>query len=341
MRKMEGAVALILLLFLTACGSGPASGETSVMGESTGSAAPQKEGGFTVGVVQLVQHPALDAATKGFQEELQKEFGDQVKIDVQNASGEIANVATIVNGFVAQGVDLILANATPPLQAAAAATNEIPVLGTAVTDYGVALELEGFEAGKGTGRNISGTSDLSPFDQQAELFSEWFPDAKTVGIIYSSSEANSVFQVEEMTRRLATKGYTVKPYSFTDSNDLPAVLQQAVAASDVLYEPTDNTASSNAEAIANIVLPAKKPVITADAAPAAAFGVAALSIDYEALGTATGQMAGQILRGDKKVDEMPIQYAPSVTKMVNAQIAKDLGLTIPEGYQVIPGTEVK
>lgn len=335
---MFGFLLAIALVFSACAKTNDTPATSADGGMQSDTQATAKEGkSYRIGIVQLTQHPALDSATRGFQDALKEEFGDAVTFDVKNASGEVANVTTIVNGFVAANPDLILANATAPLQVAASATSTIPILGTSVTDYATALELKDFNGTIGT--NVSGTSDLAPLDEQAEVLHEWFPNAKTVGIIYSTSEANSVFQVQEMTKRLVAMGYTVKPFSFTDSNDLPAVVTQAVAESDVLYEPTDNVASSNAEAIANIVLPAKCPVITGEAEPARVFGIATVSIDYEELGRATGKMAAAILCGEKQIQDMPIEYAPSAKKMVNRQNAEALGLSIPEGYEELSASK--
>ena len=285
---------------------------------------------FTVGICQLAQHPALDAATQGFKEALTAEFGDKVKILEQNASGEPNNCSTIVNSFVSQKVDLILANATSPLQAAASATADIPVLGTSVTDYATALEIKNWTGTVGT--NVSGTSDLAPLDQQAAMVKEWFPDAKTVGLLYCSAEANSQYQVDVMTKELSKLGYTCKPFSFTDSNDVASVTQKACDEVDVIYIPTDNTAANNTEAIANVVLPAKTPVIAGEAGICAGCGVATLSIDYKDLGTATGKMAAKILKGEADVATMPVEYATKFTKLYNAANCEKLGLTAPEGY---------
>ena len=285
---------------------------------------------FTVGICQLAQHPALDAATQGFKEALTAEFGDKVKILEQNASGEPNNCSTIVNSFVSQKVDLILANATSPLQAAASATADIPVLGTSVTDYATALEIKNWTGTVGT--NVSGTSDLAPLDQQAAMVKEWFPDAKTVGLLYCSDEANSQYQVDVMTKELSKLGYTCKPFSFTDSNDVASVTQKACDEVDVIYIPTDNTAANNTEAIANVVLPAKTPVIAGEAGICAGCGVATLSIDYKDLGTATGKMAAKILKGEADVATMPVEYATKFTKLYNAANCEKLGLTAPEGY---------
>ena len=285
---------------------------------------------YTVGICQLVQHEALDAATKGFRDALVAELGDKVKFEEQNASGEPANCTTIINGFVASDVDLIMANATPALVAAAAATADIPILGTSVTDYASALEIDGWTGTVGT--NVSGTSDLAPLDQQAAMIVELFPDAKNVGILYCSGEANSQYQVDVITGYLQDLGLTATPYSFTDTNDVASVAQLACENSDVIYIPTDNTAAANTEAIANVVLPAKVPVVAGEAGICGGCGIATLSIDYYDLGYATGLMAAKILKGEANVAEMPIEYAPIVTKQYNAANCEALGVAIPEGY---------
>ena len=286
---------------------------------------------YTVGICQLVQHEALDAATKGFKDALVAELGDKVKFEEQNASGDPANCTTIVNGFVANNVDLIMANATPALLAATAATADIPILGTSVTDYASALEIENWTGTVGT--NVSGTSDLAPLDQQAAMIQELFPDAKNVGILYCSAESNSQYQVDVITGYLEGMGLTVNAFSFTDTNDVASVAQLACESSDVIYIPTDNTAASNTEAIANVVLPAKIPVVAGESGLCSGCGVATLSLDYYDLGYATGKMAAKILKGEAKVSEMPIEYAPVVTKLYNAANCEALGVTVPEGYE--------
>ena len=315
MKKVLAIVlAAMMLLSMTAC-----------------SAAAKKDDTYVGGICQLVQHDALDAATKGFQDALTEALGDKVKFEVQNASGESVNCTTIINGFVSSKVDLIMANATPALQAAASATSEIPILGTSVTDYASALEIEDWT---GTvGGNISGTSDLAPLDQQAAMIQELFPDAKNVGLLYCSAEANSQYQVDEMTKYLTDLGLTPTPFAFTDTNDVASVTQAACDASDVLYIPTDNTAASNTEAIANVVLPAKVPVIAGESGICEGCGVATLSISYYDLGVATGKMAAKILTGEADISQMPVEYAPKVTKMYNVVNCEALGVTVPDDYE--------
>ena len=323
---------------LTACGGSSASSAAAssvASSAAAGSAAASASGdSYTVGICQLVQHAALDAATQGFEDALTAEFGDNVKFDFQNAQGDSATCATIANGFVSAGVDLIMANATPALQAAQSATNEIPVLGTSVTEYGVALGLSDFS---GTvGGNISGTSDLAPLDQQADMIVEWMPEAKKVGLLYCSAEANSQYQVDEVQKYLEAKGVTATQYAFSDSNDLSSVCQKAADENDALYVPTDNTVAANTGIVDGICRPAKKPVFAGEEGICAGCGVATLSISYYDLGHTTGEMAAKILTGEADISTMPIEYT-SVTKKYNKTICDDLGVTVPEGYEAIEG----
>ena len=326
---------------LTACSSSKVqeteaaaeSTETTETKETTETQAAAEDATYTVGICQLVQHEALDAATQGFKDALTEELGDKVTFDEQNAQGDSNTCSTIVNGFVSNNVDLILANATPALQAAAAGTNEIPILGTSVTEYGVALEIDGFS---GTvGGNISGTSDLAPLDGQADMLEELFPDAKTVGLLYCSAEANSQYQVDTIKTFLEEKGYSCEYYAFSDSNDLSAVVTEAANTVDVIYVPTDNTAASNTEIINNICQPAGVPVVAGEEGICAGCGVATLSISYYDLGVATGKMAAKILTGEADISTMPIEYAPNFTKKYNAANCEALGIKIPEGYEAI------
>lgn len=299
-------------------------------------AAPAETDGdtYNVGICQLVQHDALDAATQGFKDALIEELGeDKVHFDEQNAQGDSNTCSTIVNSFVSGGVDLILANATPALQAASAGTNEIPILGTSVTEYGVALDLDDFD---GTvGGNISGTSDLAPLDGQADMLEEIFPDVKTVGLLYCSAEANSQYQVDTVKGYLEEKGYECKYYAFSDSNDLSAVTTTASNEVEVIYVPTDNTVANNTEIVYNICTPAGVPVIAGEEGICSGCGVATLSISYYDLGVATGKMAAKVLTGEADISEMPIEYAPNFTKKYNAAICEELDITIPDGYEAV------
>ena len=291
------------------------------------------EENYIVGVCQLVQHPALDAATQGFQDALTEELGDAITFDVQNASGDSNTCSTIVNGFVSNNVDLIMANATPALQAAVAATGDIPILGTSVTDYATALDIDDWTGA--TGINVSGTSDLAPLDEQAAMLNELFPDAKVVGLLYCSAEPNSKYQVDVITGYLTDMGYECVEYTFADSNDVASDTQSACDGSDVLYIPTDNTAASCTEAIRNVVEPAGKPVVAGEEGICKGCGVATLSISYYDLGYATGDMAYEVLVNGADVTTLNVAFAPNVTKEYNAELCDLLGVTVPEDYMAI------
>ena len=326
-RILATASAAAMMLSLAACGN---NNNTDPSNAGSDSGAQH----YTVGICQYVQHPALDQATEGFKAALTDMLGEgNVEFTEQNANGDSPTCATIINGFVSSNVDLILANATASLQAAQAGTNEIPVLGTSVTEYGVALGISDFN---GTvGGNISGTSDLAPLDEQAAMIKELFPDKKNVGLLYCSAEPNSQYQVDTVKLALEELGYTCEYYAFSDSNDLSTIATNAASASDVIYVPTDNTVASNTEIINNICQPAGVPVVAGEEGICAGCGVATLSISYYDLGTATGKMAAKILSGEANVSEMPIEYAPQFTKKYNKNICDALGVAVPDDYEAI------
>lgn len=325
----------IMALSLSACGnvssSAPAPQQSSTAPSSQ--SASSADTVFKVGICQLVQHEALDAATAGFREALTKKLGDKVVFDEQNASGDSATCSTIVNQFVSSRYDLILGNATPALQAAVSATNTIPVLGTSITDYATALDIDNWTGV--TGYNVSGTSDLAPLDKQAEMIKEIFPDAKNVGILYCSAEPNSKYQAETIRKYLSDMGYTVTDFTFADSNDVTAVTQNACANSDVLYIPTDNTAASCTEAINNVAEPAGVPIVTGEEGICKGCGIATLSIGYYDIGYATGEMAYEILVNGADVSKMEVRFAADTTYKYMPDRAAKLGVKIPEGYTAI------
>ena len=336
MKKKLLALVLAAAMTLSLASCGGSKTETPSTGSDNSSASSDNssaEGAtYKVGICQLVQHPALDAATQGFIDALNEALPGQVEFENKNASGEANNCGTIVNGFVSEGVDLIMANATPALQAAASATSEIPILGTSVTEYGVALGLTDFD---GTvGGNVSGTSDLAPLDQQADMIVEWMPEAKKVGLLYCSAEANSQYQVDEVQKYLEAKGVTATQYAFSDSNDLASVCQKAADENDAVYVPTDNTCAANTGIIDGICRPAKKPVFAGEEGICSGCGVATLSISYYDLGYTTGEMAAKVLTGEADISTMPVEYT-NVTKKYNKTICDDLGMTVPEGYEAI------
>ena len=316
MKKLLTVLATLLLLV----GCGSSSGESVKR----------------VGVIQLVQHEALDKATEGFADVLKEEFGDQVDVDIQVASGDSATCALMAQNFVAEGVDLIMCNATPALQAASQATVDIPILGTSVTEYGVALNIDNFS---GTvGGNISGTSDLAPLDQQAQMIIDLIPDAKVVGLLYCTSEANSKYQIDVVKAYLEGKGLKVNVYSFSDTSTLDATVTAACDEIDALYIPTDNACADNGQVIASAADHKNIPIITGEKSTLVSCdGVASLSIDYYELGKTTGQMAIKILKGESDISTMPIEYFANPVKLYNKAKADKYGIAIPSDYVEVEG----
>ena len=320
-KLLSAALAATMALTLAACG-----------GEGQSADDPD---GYTIGICEQMEHVSLSEATQGFMDGLAELLGaDKVVFREQNAGGEQTNCTTIMNGFLAEGVDLILANATWPLQAAASATADTPILGTSVTDYAVALGLDEFD---GTvGGNISGTSDLVDLEAQAAIISELFPDAGTVGLLYCSGEPNSVYQIETVRGYLEPLGYACEIFAFTDVNDLASVTQAACDACDVIYIPTDNTVATNVESVANVVLPAGVPVVGGDPGICSGCGVATIATDYYELGRLTAEMAAQVLTGEADISSMPVQYG-AMEKIYDPENCELLGISIPEGYNPVEG----
>ena len=322
MKKVIALIcAALLVLGMTAC----------VPAQNGDPKTTQGDGKFVIGICQFMPHPALDKATDGFIAAVEEIMGkDNVVIERQDAAGEASNCTTIINGFVASKVDLIMANATPAVAVAYNATETIPILGTSVTEYGVALGIDGFDGL--VGANVSGTSDLADLAKQAQMVVDWCPDAKNVGLLYCSAEPNSKYQIEEVQKLLTDKGLTCKQFAFADTSDLMSVVQEAVSFSDVIYVPTDNTVANNATAIDSICRPAGIPIIAGEAGICSGCGIATLSIDYYDLGYATGKMAARILKDGEDITKMRIEYAPEVTPLYNEEICKELGITPLDGY---------
>lgn len=323
---MKKAIKRIVALCLTA---------VLVAGVFAGCSTQTKK--YKVGICQLVQHEALDAATQGFKDALTEKLGaENVEFDEQNAGGDSATCATITNQFVANGVDLIMANATPALQAAMAATTEIPIVATSITDYATALEITDW-TGK-TGINVTGTSDLAPLAEQAAMIKELCPEAKTVAILYCSAEANSKYQADVITAELTTLGLESKVYTCADTNEIASITTQACQECDAIYIPTDNTIASATSAVNEIAEPAGVPIIAGEEGICKGCGVGTLSISYYSIGQKAGEMAAEILLNGANPAEMEIQYAADLTKKYVADRATALGITVPENYEAIDMT---
>ena len=322
MKKWMKTVAsmMVFTMAMTGCGGS---------GDSADDAANK----YTVGIVQQLEHPALDAASLGFQEKLTELLDGNVTFDYQNAQGEQTNCTTIATKFVSDGVDLIMANATTALQSAAAATADIPIVGTSVTDYVTAGVADSNEA---SGRNVTGASDLAPIDEQIAMLRELVPDAQKVGIVYCSAEPNSMYQSKLAQAELDKANIAWEEYTAADSNEVQSVVTKAVSECDVLYIPTDNTMANNTEIIKNVAVPAGVPVIAGEEGICSGCGVATLSISYYDLGVKAAEMAYEILVNGADPAEMPIEYvSEGITEKYNAEIAEALQIAIPEGMVAI------
>lgn len=294
---------------------------------------------FTVGIIQLAPHPALDAATQGFRDALESEMekaGKTVKIDYQNASGETTVCTTIASKFVGSKVDLIMANATPALQAAMSATTTIPILGTSVTEYGIALGIDDFTGV--VGGNVSGTSDLAPLDTQAQMMVDLLPNAKKIALFYCSAEANSKYQVDKVKKYLEglDLGITADVKTFSDTNDIASVANGIVGDGyQAVYIPTDNTAANNTSTIDNIFGAANIPVFAGEEGICEGCGFATYSISYYNIGWQTGLMAAKILLENADISTMAIQADPNPVKKYVPERCEALGITVPEDYVAI------
>lgn len=302
---------------------------------SAAPAAKAEEAKYTVGICQLMQHAALDTATQGFMDALTEKLGDSVTFDLQNAQGEPTTCSTIVTGFVANEYDLIMANATPALLAAVSATDTIPILGTSVTDYATALAIDDMDASVGTGINVSGTSDGVPAQLYADVLMELIPEAKKVSIVYCSAEPNSEFQADQFIACMDAIGVETTVYTFTDSNDIQAVVTAAIEDADAMYIPTDNTAASNMTIVTNICAPAGMPIICGEEGMCGSGGLATITISYYDIGYVCGEMAYDILVNGADVSAMPIGYAASPEKKYNVDYAEAIAFEMPEDYVAI------
>ncbi|WP_312044517.1 ABC transporter substrate-binding protein [Anaerotignum sp.] len=324
-RLVAATAMAAMVISMTGCGGGSKAekpAEDSAEGKT-----------YKVGIMQLVEHPALDAATQGFQDKLKELLGDSVTFDVQNAQGESTNCTTIATKFVSDDVDLIMANATGAVQAAAAATSEIPIVGTSVTDFKTAGVVESNDA---PGRNVTGVSDLTPIDEQIKLLQKVCPDAKKVAIVYCSAEPNSIFQSELAQKALTEAGIEFKEYTAADSNEIQAVITKAVSECDTVFIPTDNTMASNMEIVKNVTVPAGIPVFAGEEGMCKSGGLATLSISFYELGQKAGQMAYDILVNGGDPATTPIGFvSDNIVPKYNAEIAKALDITMPEGFEAI------
>jgi len=293
-----------------------------------GGSGSQGQGGGSrkIGVLQLTEHPALDASNKGFVEALD-EAGITYNIDQQNAQNDQSACQTIAHKLVNDGNDLILAIATPAAQAVAGATDEIPIVGTAITDYAASGLVADNDA---PGGNVTGSSDLTPVADQFDLLVKLLPQAKTVGVLYCTAESNSDVQVKLADQAAANHGLKLVRYSVSSSNEIQQVVESMVGKVDVVYTPTDNTIAAGMTTVTMITNDNKLPTICGEEGMVDNGGLATYGINYEELGKLAGQMAVKILKGESKPADMAIEHldASKCTLKTNEETAKKLGIDL-------------
>lgn len=326
MRQNRGwllAVVVVLIASMVAgCGKIAAtSGQPALAGQSQAGAK------LHIGIIQIVEHPALDAARKGFQDVLKEQgFDSRVVYDFQNAQGDMSTAQTIAQKFASEKVDLILAIATPTAQAAAKATSDIPILITAVTDPVAAGLVKSMDQ---PGTNVTGTTDMNPVAEQIAMVKEIVPQATRVGIIYNAGEDNSVIQVSLAKQAAQTEGLQVVEATVSNSSDVAQAAQSLVGRVDAIYVPTDNTVVSAAAAVVKVAQQAKLPIIAGESSVVQAGGTATIGIDYYKLGRQTGEMAIRVLKGEKPAT-MPVESQKEFSVVVNQKAAQAIGLTLPQ-----------
>ncbi len=328
--KIAASAALAFVMACAMAGCSSSSGESSASGSASASGETASNGVIKIGIIQLLEHDALDSAREGFIQTLKDNGyvdGENIVIDYQNAQNDQSNLKTISQRFVQEGDDLILAIATGAAQSVAAETSEIPILGTAITDYEAAQLVESNDA---PGGNVSGTTDLNPVDKQLDLLKEMLPDAKTLGILYNSSEVNSEIQAQMAEEAAQALGLECKTATVTNTNDIAQVMESIASDVDAIYIPTDNTFASAMATVAKVAEQYKVPTICGESGMVQNGGLATVGIDYYKLGCQTGEMAVRILKDGANVAEMPIEGLEDANVCINLDEAAAIGYEFPQ-----------
>lgn len=339
MKKISRGLALLMAVAMTVgiagCGSNNSKSNTDTAdtnnSKSNIQTADTKK--LEIGIVQYMEHVALDAAREGFIAALKENGyvdGQNIAIDLQNAQGDQSNLSTISDRFVSNKVDLVLAIATPAAQSIAGKTTEIPILATAVTDFESAKLVNSNTA---PGGNVSGTTDMNPIKEQIDLLVKLVPGAKKVGVMYTSSEDNSILQAKLAKEAIEKLGLTYVEATVTNSNDVQQATQSIVSQCDALYIPTDNTFASAMPVVSGVTSKAKIPVICGESGMVTNGGTATLGINYKDLGYQTGLMAVKILKGEAKPATMPIEGSKNFDFAINGTAADEIGLKIPSDLE--------
>ncbi len=328
------AIAAMSAMMLAGCGG---SADQAADGDTADTQAEESaamETPVEIGIIQLTEHPALDASREGFIAALAEAGytdGDKINIELQNAQGDQSNLKTISQKFVSDEKDLILAIATPSAQAIAAETSDIPILVTAVTDPAESGLVESNEV---PNCNVSGTSDLTPVAEQIDLLTQILPDAKKITIMYCSGEQNSLIQADMAEEAAVAAGLEVERKTVTSTNDVAQVTESIIGTCDAIYIPTDNVLASSMPLVSSITNPAGLPVIVGESGMVGGGGLASVAIDYTDLGNLTGKMAAQLIEG-ADIKTMAIQYAENPELVINETAAAELGITIPDDIKAV------
>lgn len=288
---------------------------------------------YQVGIAQLVEHKALDDSRKGFIDGLKKKGfveGKNLKLDIQNAQGDQSNLQTIANRFVANKVDLICAIATPTAQAMANATKTIPIVGNAITSFKSAKLVESDEK---PNTNVTGANDMTPIAAQIDLAVKLLPNAKRLGILYTSSEVNSQVQANIAKQYAQKKNLQVVEVTISNINDIQQAATSMIGKVDMIYVPTDNVIASSVATLISVTNPAKLPVIVGESSMLKAGGLCSVGIEFYELGVVSGEMAGDILLGKSKPQDMPIASQKEYKDIINKKAAETLGIQIPAALQ--------
>ena len=312
--------------FLAGTGVTAAAAILAGCGSSNGSDSASGDKAYKIGVIQLTEHAALDASNEGFVETVNAS-GLNVSIDQQNAQNDQSACQTIASKFVGDGVDLIFAIATPAAQAAAGATSDIPIVGTAITDFAASGLVKDNDK---PGTNVTGSSDLTPVAEQLEMMQKVLPDVKKVGLLYCSAESNSDIQIQAAKDELDALGISYDEYAVSSSNEIQSVVESAVGKVDALYAPTDNTIAAGAAQVGQICKENKLPFVTGEEGMCMAGGLFTLSINYKDLGKAAGEMAVKILKGESKPADMAIEHLSTKDLVVvkNDEMASAIGVDL-------------
>jgi putative ABC transport system substrate-binding protein len=335
MKKTTSLFILILSIIMVFSAAGCSAKTDAVTGDKeTASGKPAAASGkLKIGIIQYIEHVALDKAREGFVDALKDNGytdGENIAIDLQNAQGDPANLSTISDRFVSNKSDLVLAIATPAAQSIAGKTTEIPILATAITDFVSARLVNSNEA---PGGNVSGTTDMNPIKEQIDLLVKLAPEAKTVGVIYTSREDNSILQASIAKEAIEKLGLKYVEVTVTNTNDVQQAAQSIVEQCDAIYIPTDNVLASAMPTVYGVTSQTKTPVICGESGMVSNGGLATLGINYYDLGYQTGEMAVRILKGEAKPDDMPIETADGFDFYINGTIADEFGIEIPADLQ--------